>query len=64
MKIRIDEDLCTGHGRCYTLMPSHFDDDERGYGLVVNADVANDEAEAAESVVRSCPERAISIVED
>lgn len=61
MNLRIDEDRCTGHGRCYTLMPSHFDDDERGNGLVVRAEVADSEVEAAQSVVRNCPERAISI---
>ncbi|MGH9273756.1 MAG: ferredoxin, partial [Acidimicrobiales bacterium] len=24
MKIRIDSDTCTGHGRCYTLAPALF----------------------------------------
>ena len=30
MKIRIDEELCSGHGRCYSLAPEVFsarDDD-------------------------------------
>ena len=35
MRVRIDEDLCTGHGRCYTLAPAVFDCDDSGFGLVV-----------------------------
>ena len=34
MKLRIDESVCTGHGRCYSLVPELFEPDDRGYGVV------------------------------
>lgn len=64
MKIRIDADLCSGHGRCYVLSPSLFTDDDEGYGqLIGDGAVAPELREDAERAVRGCPERAI-ILED
>ena len=31
MKVRVDLELCVGHGRCYMLAPEIYDEDERGY---------------------------------
>ncbi len=61
MKIRIDDDLCTGHGRCYALAPDLFDaDDETGYGVVIGAgEVGAEHADQAQRAVNNCPERAI-----
>ena len=64
MKIRIDTDLCTGHGRCYTVAPELFDaDDESGYGLVIgDGAVGPDRADLvdqARRAVGNCPERAV-----
>ena len=28
MKLRIDAEACTGHGRCYVLAPDVFDHDQ------------------------------------
>jgi ferredoxin len=65
VKIRIDFDRCSGHGRCYDVAPSLFDDDERGYGRVKGDGTVTAETEAeARAAVASCPERAIEIVED
>ena len=62
MRIRIDENLCSGHGRCYTLAPDLFEDDERGFGQVIGAgDVAPEHEAQALAAARACPERAISI---
>jgi ferredoxin len=63
MRIQIDEVRCSGHGRCYTLVPSLFDADEQGHGLVQADMLAADDLEAARSAVLNCPEQAISIVE-
>ena len=62
MKVVIDHDRCTGHGRCYGLAESLFVDDETGYGQVIgDGTVAHDQQDAARRAVQSCPEQAISI---
>ena len=61
MKIRIDTDLCTGHGRCYSLAPALFDCDDEGFGQVIDENVAPDLEADARRAVANCPERAISL---
>tara|TARA_R110000772_G_scaffold102363_5_gene203124 strand:+ start:3099 stop:3299 length:201 start_codon:yes stop_codon:yes gene_type:complete len=66
MKMRIDEELCTGHGRCAHYAPNVFQLDDVGY----NADVGSTikvpagEEKNAKLGMKSCPERAITAVED
>jgi len=65
MKISIDHERCTGHGRCYVLAPSVCVDDDAGYGQVrgdgtVRSDQQQEEARRA---VEACPEKAISLTE-
>ena len=31
MKVRVDPDLCVGHGRCYALAPEVFEPDDFGH---------------------------------
>ena len=59
MKIRIDSDLCTGHGRCYSLAPSIFEPDDAGTGHVIDGDVPPEREADARRAVASCPERAV-----
>ena len=61
MKLRIDADACTGHGRCYSLAPELFDADEYGHGTLLRDDVPDDLAEQARTAVANCPERAITL---
>lgn len=61
MKLRIDTDACTGHGRCYSLAPELFDADEYGHAVLIGDDVPEELAEKARVAVANCPERAISI---
>ena len=64
MRVSIDHDRCTGHGRCYVLAPELFVDDDEGYGQVIgDGQVAPEQEEAARKAVASCPERAV-ILED
>src|SRR6187401_456533 len=35
MRVLIDEDRCTGHGRCYSLVPDLFDADDQGHGTAL-----------------------------
>ena len=63
MKVRIDPDICTGHGRCYTLAPEVFDSDERGYGMVISEDTEEELRARAMIGEQNCPERAIIITD-
>jgi ferredoxin len=63
MRFHVDENRCTGHGRCYTIAPEIYSSDDDGWnadrGQTVN--VAAGREEAAELGARACPERAITI---
>lgn len=64
MKVLIDYDRCTGHGRCYSLSPSVFTDDDRGYGQVIgDGTITAEQLDAARRAVLACPERAITLDE-
>ena len=65
MKVRINTQLCQGHGRCYDLAPSLFGDDEEGYGQVLgDGIVPPDNEQDARLAVANCPERAIELIEE
>ncbi len=62
MRVVIDHDRCTGHGRCYALAPALFVDDEAGYGQVIGDGVVSDDHVGdARNAMQSCPEQAITI---
>jgi ferredoxin len=63
MELRIDEDTCTGHGRCYSLVPELFDCDDFGHGVVRSGPPIPDMAGKARLAVQNCPERAIIFTE-
>jgi ferredoxin len=64
MRVVIDQDLCTGHGRCYVLAPALFVDDEAGYGQTIgDGSVSEEQLAEARRAVAGCPERAVSIVD-
>lgn len=63
MRIVLDTERCTGHGRCYSLAGDLFDSDERGYGFVIQPDVPPGSEEQARTAVANCPERAIRLEE-
>ena len=64
IKVSIDPDFCTGHGRCYTLAPDVYEPDDEGYSRL-RLEVIEDQAliEAARSGGLACPERAITVEE-
>jgi ferredoxin len=64
MRLRIDESLCTGHGRCYALAPQLFDADDRGYGVVTCAVVPDALVGQAQTAQQNCPERAVFLEDD
>jgi ferredoxin len=64
VRVEIDHDRCTGHGRCYTLEPALFTDDEAGYGQVIgDGTVGAGHEDASRRAVAACPERAITLHE-
>ena len=64
MKVRVDGELCAGHGRCYELAPEVYGEDERGHCRVLNASVPPALADKARAGERNCPEGAIFIEDD
>jgi ferredoxin len=64
VKVRIDTNACTGHGRCYSLAPEVFESDDEGYGRVIHEDVPDELQAKALIGVHNCPEQAISVVTD
>jgi ferredoxin len=64
VKVTVDADVCTGHGRCYVLGPDVFSPDDFGHCLVLRADVPPELEHQARTAAESCPERAITVVDD
>jgi ferredoxin len=62
VKVVINADTCTGHGRCYLLIPELFEDDEFGHGMV-RGDGSFTEAQRplVERAIGACPEQAIGV---
>ncbi len=59
MKLRVDLDKCTGHGRCYDLAPELFDEDEAGHCVLLHAKVPAGLEPKARVAADNCPEEAI-----
>lgn len=64
VRLRIDRDRCTGHGRCYDLAPDLIADDDEGYGQVVVEHPDESQLDTARRAVNSCPERAVLLDEE
>lgn len=64
MRIEVDPDRCTGHGRCYALAPEVYEPDDDGYCARHRIEVPPGREGAARLGVVSCPEGAIRVVED
>jgi len=61
LRIEIDRDRCSGHGRCYSLEPDLFAPDDEGFTVVLADRLSTAEEAAARSAADNCPERAISL---
>jgi ferredoxin len=61
IRVIVDDSLCSGHGRCYTLAPTVFESDDDGFNSARGSevDVAAENVEAAEVAIAACPEGAI-----
>lgn len=61
MKIVLDAEACTGHGRCYALAPAVFDADDQGHCVIQLDEVPPDLQADARTAVANCPEAALAI---
>ena len=64
MKIRIDDERCEGHGRCYALAPDLVEPDEIGNAREIGDGVvpAGREGDARKAAA-NCPEHAVLLEE-
>jgi len=63
LKLTVDFERCTGHGRCYDLAPELFDEDEAGHCVLLQASVPDALADKAKVAADNCPEEAITLSE-
>lgn len=64
MKLVIDPDACSGHGRCYVYVPDLVDFDESGFGEVrADGEIPPELLDDARLAVTVCPEQAIRLIE-
>ena len=63
LRLVVDFDACTGHGRCYSEAPDLLDYDEEGFVTVRHAPLplTADQLADAEAAAGSCPERAMTV---
>ena len=63
--VRVDEVVCTGHGRCYALAPDVFGSDDYGHCaiLVPDGEVPIGLEAQARIGRDNCPEQAITVEE-
>jgi len=62
MRVRVDWDLCQGHGACKEEAPAVFDVDEREHRVVVlQEEPAESEREPVKRAVRYCPTLALKL---
>ena len=65
MRIRVDQEKCQGHNRCFVVASELFELDDYGYAHEVNEGVVPPELkEKARLAVTNCPELAIEVVEE
>jgi len=61
MRIVVDRDKCTGLGMCEAEAPDLFEVQDDGSLAILNETPDEDQREAAEAAVDSCPTEALSI---
>jgi ferredoxin len=64
MKVTVDDQRCRGHGMCLTLCPEVFNLTDDGYSVADPSEVPAGLEGAAQEAIDSCPEQAISQIDD
>ena len=63
MRIEVDPEVCTGHGRCWSLAGEVYEADDDGYCATRSLEVPPELEHAARLGARNCPEHAITVIE-
>lgn len=61
MQVSVEENLCQGHARCWSLCPEVFDLDDEGHAIVHDSEVPVGLEEKVKMAAQSCPEKAIFV---
>ncbi len=62
MKLKLDNEACQGHGRCFALAPDLFDADDEGFAvLLVEGEIPEEQEADAQLCADNCPEFAITV---
>lgn len=65
MRVRVDDERCEGHGRCYAVAPELFEPDDIGNAVVIGDGIVPAELTSkARLAAENCPEHAVTIEED
>lgn len=64
MRVRVDDDICAGHGVCVATCPEVFRLTTDGFSEVIVDVVPAAHVEAASIAVAQCPEHAIEAESD
>ena len=63
MRIKIDYEICAGHGLCVTAAPDLIEFESGDQPEVVCDLIASDKEDQAHRAEDACPERAITLIE-
>jgi len=64
VRVRVDQQACQGHNRCYTLAPELFDVDDEGTASEIgDGEVPEGLEEKARLAYDNCPEYAVELIE-
>ena len=65
MRIKVDLDLCQGHGACVEEAPEVFAIDERASKVIVRDERPGEALRVqVKAAIRFCPTRALDLIED
>ena len=65
MKVLVDLEVCSGHARCAAKCPEVYGTDEIfGKCVILLEDIPDELQKGAVLGARSCPERAIKVIDD
>ena len=64
MKIRVNNEKCQGHARCWSLAPEVFNLDDSGYILAGDIAVTPGLEALAARGARACPEKALQVIDE
>jgi ferredoxin len=65
MKVKVDQEKCQGHNRCFVVAPDLFELDDYGYAHEVgDGTVPPGMEKKARLAVVNCPEKAITLEEE